>query len=145
MTLVEIITRSWSFAGLVPRAIIDINAFGNVLVESADGRFWRICPEELSCKPVAESREELDRLRSSSEFHRDWLMQPLVDLATSTLGAPAEDHCFCLKLPAVLGGEYGPSNLGTITLTELLATSGDIARQIEDVPDGGEIVINITD
>ena len=55
MSLVEIVRVEWGFAGLDPADIIDVNAFGNVLVQDTQGRYWRICPEELSCGLVASS------------------------------------------------------------------------------------------
>ena len=35
--------------------------------------------------------------------------------------------------------------LGTIALSELLQVAGKLARQIQDVPDGGQIILDITD
>ena len=72
-------------------------------------------------------------------------MERLVALATTTLGTPPKDHCFCLKLPGVLGGDYAAPNLGTIALSELLQVAGKMARQIRDVPDGGEVILDITE
>jgi hypothetical protein len=46
---------------------------------------------------------------------------------------------YCLKIPGVLGGEYGGNNLATVDIRQLLGASGDIARQIADVPDGGKV------
>ena len=141
MALVDIVRRAWAFTGLVPRSIIDINAFGNLLVEDVGGRVWRICPEELSCEVVAPTVPSLEQLRASPDFQRDWAMQELVERATTTLGPPGEGRCFCLKLPGVLGGEYASTNLATISLSELIEFAGEMARQIEDVPDGGKVRI----
>jgi len=61
MALIEIVCEAWGFTGLVPERILAINAFGNLLVEDQAGHVWRICPEELSCDPVASSPQEGDR------------------------------------------------------------------------------------
>ena len=143
--LLDVIEDSWSFTPLQARAIIDTNAFGNVLVAGDDGRYWRICPEELSCEPIAASEEELERLRSSPEFKADWEMERLAELGNSLFGRPPAGRCFCLKIPAVLGGAYDASNLATITILELLAASGEIASQIKDLPDGAKVRLKIVD
>ena len=145
MELLDIIEESWNFTGLKPCAIIEINRFGNLLVEAIDGSYWRICPEELSCETIASSSDEFRRLRSSTEFQTDWEMQPLVELANAVLGPPPTGRCFCLKIPAVLGGAYDASNLGTITVSELLSVSGDIASQIKDLPNGTEVELEVVD
>jgi hypothetical protein len=135
MELIEVVRGAWGFTGLVPVRILDVNAFGNLLVAEPSGRVWRICPEELSCEPVAESPDELARIRLSD----DWKMERLVDIATTSLGTPGNGRCFCMKIPGVLGGEYVAANFGTITLAELVAASGDMALQIKDLPDGAQI------
>jgi hypothetical protein len=61
------------------------------------------------------------------------------------VGTIDHDRCFCLKLPAVLGGPYAEENFGTISRRELIAFSGDIARQIKDVPDGGQFKLKIVE
>jgi hypothetical protein len=66
-------------------------------------------------------------------------MDRLVQLAEHHLGPLSEGRCYCLKLPAVLGGTYEPTNLGTNSVRELLAFAGDIAQQIKDLPDGAQI------
>jgi hypothetical protein len=42
-----------------------------------------------------------------------------------------------------LGGTYDENNIGSISLKELLAFSGSLARQIKDIPDGHEVKIKI--
>jgi len=119
----------------VPARIRYTNAFGNVLVEDEGGQFWRICPEELSCAPLGTSVDELQALQSST----DWRMERLVALATASLGTPADGRCFCLKIPAALGGKYEVENFGTVTVQELVAFSGDVAFQIKDLPNGAQV------
>ena len=143
MDLLDTIRTAWGFTGLEPCSIVDENAFGNLLVEDVTGRIWRICPEELSCNSVASSAQELQGLRASPDFVTDWEMQRLVSLASSVLGAPTEGRCFCLKIPAVLGGKYERDNIGIITLSELISASGDIALQIKDLPDGAKVTLEI--
>lgn len=145
MRLIDIIRSAWGFTGLDPKSVRAINAFGNVIVEAADGAYWRICPEELSCERIAESAAELTRLRSGADFQEEWRMQHLAERATEMLGTPGEGRCFCLKRPAILGGAYDESNLGTIDISELLSSSGNIALQIEDLPDGSTVMIKPVD
>ena len=141
--MISTIRDAWSWSGLDPAEIVGTNAFGNYLVRAADGTYWRICPEDLSCEKIAENESAYFSVLSDEEFMTDWEMQPLVELATRRFGTQPADRCFCLKMPGVLGGEYSADNLGTISREELLSFAGDTARQIKDLPDGAKVEIKI--
>jgi hypothetical protein len=138
------IRNAWGWTGLDPAQVEAVNPFGNVIVRAADGAFWRICPEQLSCEVVARDAEQYAALCADEDFQVDWQMERLVQLAQSTLGPTSEGRCYCLKVPALLGGAYDADNLGTIDLDELASFAGDIAKQIKDLPDGTQVTIEWT-
>ncbi|MBU9579067.1 DUF1851 domain-containing protein [Ralstonia mannitolilytica] len=84
-------------------------------------------------------------LAADSKFLVDWQMSALVDQAAQRFGPLASGRKYCLKIPGVLGGEYGGDNLGTISMEELIRFSGDIAQQIASLPDGTPIKLSIVD
>lgn len=143
MELISIVEDAWSWTGLRPDQIVGDNDFGNLIIKDQQGAYWRLCPEELSCEVVARSRAELDRLLHDQEFLADWYMRGLVDQARDRLGLLRPGYKYCLKIPPVLGGAYGGDNLATIALDELVDASGDIARQIKDLPDGAKVRLKI--
>jgi hypothetical protein len=143
--IIDIVTHEWRWAGLVPKRIIDTNKFGNLIVEHQNGFVWRIVPEELSCEIVAKDAAEYEVISQSEEFVADWQMQALVEAAEATYGPLADGDVFYLVTPGVLGGEYDVSNINVLPLEELIALSGDLAKQIKDLPDGGEIELKVTE
>ncbi len=145
MDRVSAIAESWGWAGLQPKVIIADNAFGNLIVEDRDGCFWRITPEELSCEVVAKSRPELEDLLRDPDFLGGWNMKALVHAASASVGPLGPGRKYCLKLPGVLGGKYEVANLGSISELELIRVSGDMARQIAELPDGANVRLEITE
>jgi len=143
--LLDEVRSAWGWVGVDPVDLLDDNEFGNLILEDANGQFWRLCPEDLYCEVVASSREELDRLAKDQDFLRDWYMRDLVDQAFQRLGALAPGRKYCLKIPGVLGGEYGGDNLGTISFDELISASGHIAQQIAELPDGTAVELSVTE
>lgn len=143
MALIAIVETAWGWTGLAPEQIVGDNDFGNLMIKDRAGRYWRICPEDLYCKIVANDRGELDALSRNRDFLHDWSMIALVQEAERALGALRPGDKYCLKIPGPLGGEYGGANLARIPLGELIATSGEIARQIADLPDGAEVQLSI--
>jgi len=94
---------------------------------------------------VARDDVEFDALWANETSQVDWRMTRLVEIAQATLGPVDADSCYCLKMPAALGGAYDAVNVGTITRRELLAFTGDVAEQLKDVPDGANIKFEWTD
>ena len=143
--ILEIIKDSWGWTGIEPIEIVGENAFGNLIIKDAYNKYWRLCPEDIYCKVVAQNRPELDSLSIDEEFMTDWYMDSLVEMANEKLGPLQEGRKYCLKVPGVLGGEYSGDNLATISLEELIRFSGDLAHQIKDLPDGAQVKLNVTE
>ncbi len=143
--IIDIVARKWSWSGLIPKNIIDTNKFGNVVVEHQNGFVWRIVPEELSCEIIAKDVTEYEQIRTSEEFVADWNLPGLAKAAEAAYGPLAEEQVFYLVTPGILGGEYEVSNIKTLLLEELLSVSGDMAKQIKDMPDGGAVEIKVID
>ena len=145
MDLLSAVESAWGWTGLRPTAVLGDNPFGNLIVKDVADRYWRICPEDLSCTVVADTRADLDILSKDQQFLHDWYMAALVLRAEQTLGPLRPGYRYCFKIPGVLGGDYGGENLATLPLVELIAASGHIAQQIQELPDGAQVRLVVTD
>jgi hypothetical protein len=140
--LLSIIREAWSWRGIEPASIVSQNAFGNVIVKTVDGNYWRIVPEEPSAEVIAASDTDYARFVSDPEFQVDREMDRLVDVARAKLG-PAGEKCFYLVIPALLGGAYEAENIQLLPIAELMALSGDLARQIDGLPEGSQVELKV--
>jgi hypothetical protein len=145
MNIVEEIKESWGWVGIEPVEVVGENDFGNLMIKDIEGKYWRLCPEDLYCKVVAENRAELDALSTDQEFLADWYMKALVEAAKDKLGPLEEGSKYYMVIPGVLGGEYGISNIETLPLAELIRLSGDLGKQIKDLPDGAQVKLKVVD
>lgn len=143
--MIEAIRKSWGWIGIEPEEIVGENEFGNLLVRDTQGKIWRLCPEDVYCEVVANNKEEYEILLRDPEFIEDWEMVNLVTAARNKLGVVSGNLKYCLKIPGVIGGEYGGENLATAPQKELIMFSGNIAQQMKDLPEGAQIEFKITD
>lgn len=141
--MINEINKAWNWKGFNATKIILTNDFGNIIFKTDENEYWRICPEEISCDKIAKTELEFKQLSNDSEFIEDWEMSNLVTIAKLELGELEENQKYCLKIPAVIGGKYNKSNIGKISLAELISFSGDLGFQTKDVKDGQKIKINI--
>ncbi len=137
------INLAWNWRGFNATEIICTNDFGNVIFKTDKNEYWRICPEEISCKKIADSDIEYNQLSLDPEFIEDWKMRDLVAIAKMEHGELEKTQKYCLKMPSAIGGEYKKSNLGKISFTELILFSGDLGFQIKDLKDGETIKLDI--
>ncbi len=145
MELIESIAHGWGWTGIQPAEVVGENDFGNLMVRDAQGSYWRICPEDLYCKLVANDRAALDALSRDQEFLHDWYASALVEEAGRRLGLLESGRKYCLKIPGALGGEYGGDNLAHIALPKLIAASGSIAEQIEGLAPGSKVRLRVVE
>lgn len=141
--MLEQVNKSWNWKGFYAVLIISENDFGNIIFQSQDQAYWRLCPEELSCEIIAKSKEELNKLWLNTTFIEDWKMTNLKELAYKHLGKLTEGKKYCLKIPPILGGSYSEDNLGIISFNELIDFSGNIAFQIKDLKEGEKFELKI--
>lgn len=134
MNTVDDINEAWGWVGLEAVEVLGENAFGSLIIRDADGTYWRLCPNELCCEPVAEDRAALAALSYNQEFLNAWYMPEEVHLAEATLGPLSAGRKYCLRIPSALGGEYGRDNLAIVPLSELIRFAGEGAQQFDGLP-----------
>ena len=145
MNLINEIKKSWGWSGIEPEEVVGENDFGNLMIKDLQGRYWRLCPEDICCQLIAQNKDELDALFSNQEFLEDWYMSALVEQAKEHLGELTEGRKYYMVTPGILGGEYGISNIKTAPLVEIIRISGDIGSQIKDLPEGAQIKLDVVD
>jgi len=141
--LLQAIVQGWSWKLGNPVDIVATNAFGNAIVRNESGQYFRIMPEEWHCELLADSPAALEEKRKQPDFVRDWEMLPLVARAQAAHGPLAEGQVYYLVVPGLLGGRYAEDNIRKISLVELLVYCGDMAHQMDGVPDGAEVRLEL--
>jgi hypothetical protein len=92
---------------------------------------------------VASSEAEFIELLDTGDNADDWFLMPLVDdmvVAGKTLAA---GQCYGFKTLPVLGGEFEASNVEVRTITDYWMACGHIHAQLDGLPDGTELDIDI--
>ncbi len=143
--MIDDINSAWGWKGFRAKKIIEINDFGNVILKSAKHQYWRICPEEVTCKMIAQNDSDYNNLWNDSEFLEDWHMTKIIESAKSKMGELTGDSKYCLKIPALIGGKYELKNYGTAPFRELILFSGSLAEQTKDLPNRSKINFKFTD
>jgi hypothetical protein len=144
-SVLEVLRTKWSWALSGVTRVLAENRFGNVLVELGDGSVWRVCPEDLTATKVAGSEAEMAGLWTDEEFETDWTVGAWIEVAEPTMGPLKEGQCYGFRIWPGLGGAYEVENMAIKSVLEWLAVSGDVGRQVKDLPPGTEIRLDVRD
>jgi hypothetical protein len=68
MDLISEIRSAWGWVGIDPHEVVGENDFGNLIIKDTDGKYWRMCPEDVYCEIVANNRDELDKLSQDPDY-----------------------------------------------------------------------------
>lgn len=145
MNIISEIIKSWGWVGVNPTEIVAENEFGNLILKDADDKFWRLCPEDVYCEVVAESIDDYNELINDNDFLNDWNMTIMVNEAIEMLGELKEGYKYYMVVPGVLNGEYSGTNIQTAPFIDIIRISGNLGKQIKDLPDGAEVKLEVID
>jgi len=135
----EVIQKYWGWLGFEVKEVVEENDFGNIIFKTKTGEYWRICPEEVYCRIIADDVQAYRVAMYDREFKSDWAMEEYVEIAERKHGELKEGFKYCLKLPGVFGGEYIKENMGIVEFDKLIQFGGEMGEKIKDLPDGERI------
>jgi hypothetical protein len=122
-----------------------MNAFGDL--------FWFDEQEQVNFlnifdgtnEVVAETQEEFFDLLEDEDNLTQWLLIDLIDEVQDQGLKLEQDQCYGFKVLPTLEGEFEASNVYVSDLYEYWDFCGIVARQIDGLPDGTEVTIEIPD
>jgi hypothetical protein len=95
--------------------------------------------------PVADSRASFDQLLADSSETARLLLAPVVEEFIRLHGPFPLGTCLSFRQLPVLGGAYGVENRCRLSAVEHFGVTGDIHRQIRDLPDGARLDVRVVD
>jgi hypothetical protein len=138
------VLRGWSW--LVPRSMTVwiMNRFGDLFIVLDDGSVHMLDVGAGTLTKVATSRDDFAYKLDERDTANQWLMIPLIDRLVAGGVTLGEGQCYSYKLPPVLGGGYTVVNTCVLSIPQHYGAYGSIHGQIKDLPDGTQVVINVT-
>ena len=143
MDILKEVIDAWGWVGIEPTEVIEENDFGNLILKDIKGKLWRLCPEDVYCKVIANDIEKYNELVKDDEFNEDWFMVSIVEEAQNRLGPLKDGYKYYLVIPGILGGEYGGANIQSVPFYEVIRYSGDIGRQAQGLPEGAKVNLKV--
>jgi len=120
-----------------------MNCFGDLFWFDSLGQVNLLNVSDGTNDILAASQDEFFDLLEDPENLTVWLMIDLVDEVVEEGKQLGDYQCFGFKMLPCLDGEYEVANIYASDLYEYWSFCGQVHRQIDGLPDGSEVTIDI--
>ena len=116
---------------------------GDLFVTDARGAVSRLDTEGGALEPVSGSADEFRRALEDPGRAEDLLLGSVVREFEARHGPLGPGDCLGFRTLPVFGGAYTSENRVRLPIAEHAAVTGDVHRQVRDLPDGARVSIKI--
>ena len=131
--------ESWDWLIGNDKTPILVSSIGDIFLEDRNEKCYWLNVGEGIIEKVAEDKTEFKEKLTDSEIVSEWFLVELVAELKKGGMELTENMLYGYKKLPVLGGEYEPENFELTDIEVHFELSGQIHKQIKDLPDGAKI------
>ena len=141
---IDRLLAGWRWLCPEPMTLVARNAFGDLFLQSGDGKILLLEVEAGRLTEIATTIVSFHHLLDSGE-NREQLFAELEASRFAERGfVPGITECIGFKMPLVFAEcSAAPDNVYIADLYERISFLGDLHRQIADMPDGAKIRLRV--
>jgi len=140
---VKQLAESWVWLLREPFVPVLFSALGDVFLQLDSGGVWWLNTGVGELTKVAESVQEFRELLGT-ELADDWFMPTLIQSlhAAGKIAQPGQCYNY-VTLPVFAEGKYDVANLNPVPAHEHFMLTGHLLSEINGLPDGAKVKINV--
>lgn len=124
-------------------SIVLVTLLGDAFLLGDDGEVYWLQTDSGDLTEVADSMEEFNEMLDDEETFEEWFLTPVLEELLDAGKTLKENEVYSYKVLPVLGGDYTVDNIEPVDIRVHFDTTGKICEQIQDLPDGTEVDINL--
>jgi hypothetical protein len=141
---IDALATSWSWCIGDAFTPLLFTALGDMFYEADEGGVYWLNTGTAEVERVADNVEAFNQLLRE-EIVDEWLLPPLIEALIEAGKVCAEGECYTyVTLPVFAEGEYTVENFNPVPAREHFELTGSVLQQLQDVPDGTNVNIDIT-
>jgi hypothetical protein len=131
--------ESWNWLIGNDKTPILVSSIGDIFLEDKNEKCYWLNVGEGIIEKVAENKTEFKEKLNNNEIVSEWFLVELVAELKKAGIELTENNLYGYKKLPVLGGEYEPENFELTDIEVHFELSGQIHKQIKDLPNGTKI------
>ncbi|UPG94689.1 T6SS immunity protein Tdi1 domain-containing protein [Luteibacter aegosomatissinici] len=141
---IDALAASWSWCIGDAFTPLLFTALGDMFYEADEGGIYWLNTGTAEVERVADDVDAFNQLLRE-EIADEWLLPPLIEALIDAGKVCAEGECYTyVTLPVFAEGEYTVENFNPVPAREHFELTGSVLQQLQDVPDGTDVNIDIT-
>jgi len=130
---------TWKTAGMKTVALVSV--LGDLFLVGEDDAVYWLQTDGGDLKKVADSLQQFEQYLDDEEKVDNWFLPLLVEQLITAGKTLKENEVYSFKKMPVIGGEYSVDNIEPTDMSVHFAFTGQISKQIKDLPDGARVNI----
>ncbi|HET7903232.1 MAG TPA: T6SS immunity protein Tdi1 domain-containing protein [Candidatus Eisenbacteria bacterium] len=118
---------------------------GDVFLVGALGEVFWLDTGGGTLTRIAASEQELEERLAEAVWRDEWLLESVIEERARQGRVPGAGECLGFRILPVLGGAYDGENRVVVAGAEHVGLTGELHRQIRDLPDGTAVRLEIVD
>jgi len=135
----EILLDDWKWLIKKPLSPFLMTLFGDLFLKDANDGFWWLDTFEGKLHKISDSQDDFYKYIADPEKFVEMFMVEIVDINKQIRMNLSENQCYSFKVPPILGGQIEPENIEACDIFVNLSITGQIHRQIKDLPNATKI------
>lgn len=136
---IEDICSFWTWCLADQKSVALISSVGDIFFVDKDGKINWLDTSIRVLKQVATNIQQFEQSLKDESNLDNWFLATLVEQLITQGKTLEENEVYSFKILPALGGDYSADNLEPIDISVHFAMTGQIHRQIKDLPDGTRI------
>lgn len=140
---VQQLAASWGWLLREPFVPVLFSILGDVFFQPDSGGIWWLNTGTAELKRVADSVPQFRELLGTEVVH-EWFMPSLVEQLHAAGKVPAPGECYSyVTLPIFVEGKYDVENLNPVPAHEHFSLTGHVLREIQSLPSGAKVKLDV--
>jgi hypothetical protein len=139
------LTEDWNWLIGTDKTPIIVTAIGDMFLKDTNQKIYWLDVGQGKCEIVADRLQDFEDKLKDIEQVNEWFM---IDLTTALRlsGKELKDgQLYSYKKLPIIGGDYTVDNFAPLDIVEHFGYTGDIHKQIKDLPNGTKVEIKIVE
>jgi hypothetical protein len=139
------LTEDWNWLIGTDKSPIIVTAIGDMFLKDTNQKIYWLDVGQGKCEIVADRIQDFEEKLKDIEQMNDWFMIKLTTALRLSGKELKDGQLYSYKKLPIIGGEYTVDNFAPLDIVEHFGYTGDIHKQIKDLPDGTKVEIKIVE